>query len=134
MWIPTSIRTRLLFVFLSPLLLFLLLLLLIPVQTMTVRIHTPPISGHEELFANVRDNDLEELWTTSMGNLIPVSVDELHLILTMAAPKTELIKFGHGPDLYIADIGIPGDLYEHFGIRQPDFGQSGIVKYTNIRG
>ena len=56
------------------------------------------------------------------------------LILTMAAPKTELIKFGHGPDLYVADIGIPGDLYKHFGIRQPDFGQSGIVKYTNIQG
>ena len=56
------------------------------------------------------------------------------LILTMAAPKTELIKFGHGPDLYVADIGIPGDLYKRFGIRQPDFGQSGIVKYTNIQG
>jgi len=56
------------------------------------------------------------------------------LILTMAAPKTELIKFGHGQDLYVADIGIPGDLYEYFGIRQPDFGQSGIVKYTSIQG
>jgi len=55
------------------------------------------------------------------------------LILTMAAPKTELIKFGHGPGLYVADIGIPTDLYEHFGIRQPDFGQSGIVKYTDIQ-
>ena len=47
---------------------------------------------------------------------------------------TELIKFGHGPGLYVADIGIPGDLYKHFGIRQPDFGQSGIVKYTNMQG
>ncbi len=54
-------------------------------------------------------------------------------ILTMAAPKTELIKYGHGPDLYIADIGIPAGLYEHFGIRQPDFGQSGFVKYTSIQ-
>ncbi len=54
------------------------------------------------------------------------------LILTMAAPKTELIKFGFGPDLFIADIGIPGDLYEHFGIPQPDFGHSGIVKYTKL--
>jgi NAD(P)H-hydrate epimerase len=54
------------------------------------------------------------------------------LILTMAAPKTELIKFGYGPGLFIADIGIPGDLYEYFGIRQPDFSRSGIVRYTNL--
>lgn len=54
-------------------------------------------------------------------------------ILTMAAPKIELIKFGHSPGLLIADIGIPGDLYEHFGIRQPDFGQSGFVKYTSLQ-
>ena len=53
-------------------------------------------------------------------------------ILTMAAPKTELINFGHGPGLYIADIGIPTKLYEHLGIRQLDFSHSGIVKYTNI--
>ena len=51
------------------------------------------------------------------------------LILTMAAPKTELIKFGYGPGLYIADIGIPRELYDYFGIRQPDFRHSGIVKY-----
>ena len=54
------------------------------------------------------------------------------LILTMAAPKIELIKFGYGPGLFIADIGIPGDLYEYFGIRQPDFSRSGIVRYTNL--
>ncbi len=54
------------------------------------------------------------------------------LILTMAAPKIELIKFGYGPDLFVADIGIPGDLYEYFGIRQPDFSQSGIVRYTKL--
>jgi len=56
------------------------------------------------------------------------------LILTMAAPKTELIKFGFGPLLYIADIGIPIALYEHFGISQADFAQSGIVKYMDIQG
>ena len=55
-------------------------------------------------------------------------------ILTMAAPKIELIKFGHDPGLFIADIGIPGDLYEHFGIRQPDFAKEGIVKFTNLPG
>ncbi len=60
---------------------------------------------------------------------------ELHfrpdLILTMAAPKTELITFGYGPILYIADISIPQELYEHFGILQPAFQQSGIIKYLS---
>ncbi len=51
------------------------------------------------------------------------------LILTMAAPKAELIKFGFGPGLYIADIGIPRKLYNAFGILQTDFSQSGMVKY-----
>jgi len=54
------------------------------------------------------------------------------LILTMAAPKIELINFGHGPGLFIADIGIPRDLYKYLGIRQPDFCHSGIVRYTKL--
>lgn len=62
-----------------------------------------------------------------------VSLFDPDLILTMAAPKKELIKFGYGPSLYIADIGIPKELYDHFGIRQPDFRQAGIVKYTDLR-
>jgi len=53
------------------------------------------------------------------------------LILTMAAPKTELITFGYGPILHIADISIPRELYEHFGILQPAFQQSGIIKYLS---
>lgn len=53
------------------------------------------------------------------------------LILTMAAAKTELLTFGYGPILHIADISIPWQLYEHFGILQPDFSQSGIIKYLS---
>lgn len=53
------------------------------------------------------------------------------LILTLAAPKTELIKFGYGPILQIADIAIPRELYDHFGILQPPFQQSGIIKYLS---
>lgn len=53
------------------------------------------------------------------------------LILTMAAPKTELITLGYGPILHIADISIPLELYEHFGILQPAFQQSGIIKYLH---
>ena len=51
------------------------------------------------------------------------------LILTMAAPKTEMITFGYGPILHIADISIPRKLYDQFGILQPAFQQSGIIKY-----
>ncbi len=53
------------------------------------------------------------------------------LILTMAAPKTELINFGYGPILHIADISIPQKLYDHFGILQPAFRQSGFIKYLS---
>ena len=49
------------------------------------------------------------------------------LILNMAAPKTELIKFGYGSILRIADISIPQELYDHFSILQPAFQQSGII-------
>jgi NAD(P)H-hydrate epimerase len=53
------------------------------------------------------------------------------LILTMAAPKTELITFGYGPILLIADISIPKELYDHFGILQPAFPKSGIIEYQS---
>jgi len=52
------------------------------------------------------------------------------IILTMAAPKTELIKYGLDQNLFMADIGMPRELYEHFGIPQPAFDQTGIVKYA----
>lgn len=55
------------------------------------------------------------------------------LILTMAAPKTELIHFGYGDILQIADISLPVQLYEHFGIRQPAFQQTGIVSYLSSK-
>jgi NAD(P)H-hydrate epimerase len=51
------------------------------------------------------------------------------LILTLAAPKAELIESGFGPILQIADIGIPKKLYNHFGILQPPFQETGIVTY-----
>ena len=56
---------------------------------------------------------------------------------TPLAPKTELIKFGHGPGLFIADIGIPGDLYEYFGNRQihQALGERSIIEQSiNIAG
>jgi NAD(P)H-hydrate epimerase len=53
------------------------------------------------------------------------------LILSMAAPKTELIQFGYGPILLMADISIPRELYDHFDLPQPAFQQSGIIKYQS---
>ena len=55
------------------------------------------------------------------------------LILTLAAPKTELIKFGFGPILQIADIAIPQELYDHFDILQPPFQETGIIKYLQYK-
>lgn len=51
-------------------------------------------------------------------------------ILTLAAPKTELIQSGIESEIYIADIGIPAQLYRDLGVSQPDFGESGIVKFS----
>ena len=50
-------------------------------------------------------------------------------ILTLAAPKTELVQSRLKSEIYVADIGIPFQLYEELGIHQPDFGASGIAKF-----
>lgn len=52
-------------------------------------------------------------------------------ILTLAALKSELIQSDIGSEIYVADIGIPVQLYRELGITQPDFGESGIVKFIN---
>jgi len=51
-------------------------------------------------------------------------------ILTLAAPKTELLQSRLNSEIYVADIGIPLQLYEELGIHQPDFGISGIAKFV----
>ena len=50
-------------------------------------------------------------------------------VLTLAAMKTELLSFTGSVEIYVADLGIPGMVYEHFGIRQPTlFRRSGLLK------
>ena len=52
------------------------------------------------------------------------------IILTLVAMKKELHKLANHTSLYLADIGIPLIAYTEFGIRQPDFSHSGIVKIS----
>jgi NAD(P)H-hydrate epimerase len=54
------------------------------------------------------------------------------IIMTLAAPKKELLKPGGVlADIYVADIGIPSAIYNDFGIQQPDFNINGLVKLKN---
>lgn len=56
------------------------------------------------------------------------------IILTLAAMKSELLKYESGIEFYLADLGIPSDIYAKFGITQPkEFKKSGLL-YLNIDG
>ena len=50
------------------------------------------------------------------------------IILTLAAMKKELLKQANNASIYLADIGIPSKIYAEFGVMQPDFSHSGIIK------
>jgi len=52
-------------------------------------------------------------------------------IITLAAPKTELIQSRLNSEIFVADIGLPVQLYEDLGVTQPDFGKQGFVKYQH---
>ena len=50
-------------------------------------------------------------------------------ILTLAAMKTELLSLSGGSEIFLADLGIPGAIYHHFGIKHPSmFRYSGLLK------
>jgi hydroxyethylthiazole kinase-like uncharacterized protein yjeF len=51
-------------------------------------------------------------------------------ILTMAAPKKELLSFHPETDLLVADIGIPEQLYKQFGIDPPPFDGKGYISHN----
>ena len=53
------------------------------------------------------------------------------IILTLAAMKKELQNQSDNTSIYLADIGIPAALYDEFGVQQPDFSASGIIKILN---
>lgn len=49
-------------------------------------------------------------------------------ILTLAAPKKILYNLKNNVEIYIADIGIPQEVYVKFGIEIPPFQNNNIVK------
>jgi len=52
------------------------------------------------------------------------------VIMTLAAPKKELLDYDIQADQYLADIGFPAELYQSFGLKQPDFASSSILKLS----
>lgn len=52
-------------------------------------------------------------------------------ILSLAAPKTDLVSMLQTSDIYIADIGIPFKIYRMFGYKEPiPFFDEGIVQWV----
>lgn len=52
-----------------------------------------------------------------------------NIILTLATMKTELLPIIDSHQIYIADLGIPNQIYNKFGVKFPaEFNQSGILK------
>jgi NAD(P)H-hydrate epimerase len=54
-----------------------------------------------------------------------------NIILTLAAPKKELIDKRIKAGLFIADLGFPKKLYDNFDIDTPPFHVSGILGWKN---
>ncbi|NOR76477.1 MAG: NAD(P)H-hydrate epimerase [Draconibacterium sp.] len=48
-------------------------------------------------------------------------------ILTLAASKKVLYNLNSNPEIYIADIGIPKEVYEKFGVKYLPFNKSNII-------
>ncbi|MDO6490853.1 MULTISPECIES: NAD(P)H-hydrate epimerase [unclassified Cellulophaga] len=48
-------------------------------------------------------------------------------IMTLAAPKTILEKLPSGVEVFVADIGIPKSVYEHFNIKMPNFSENQLI-------
>ncbi|SFW26583.1 NAD(P)H-hydrate epimerase [Cellulophaga fucicola] len=42
-------------------------------------------------------------------------------VMTLAAPKTILEKLPSAVEVFVADLGIPKSVYDHFNIKMPDF-------------
>jgi NAD(P)H-hydrate epimerase len=57
------------------------------------------------------------------------SIFKPDMILTLAAMKTELLPLARYIDIYLADLGLPRDVYTQSGIEQPEeFKVSGLLK------
>ena len=52
------------------------------------------------------------------------------VILTLAVPKKELLDADIQAEQYLTDIGFPAELYQSFGVQQPEFALSSILKLS----
>ena len=48
-------------------------------------------------------------------------------VMTLAAPKTILEKLPSDVEVYMADLGIPKLVYEHFNIKMPNFTENQLI-------
>lgn len=49
-------------------------------------------------------------------------------ILTLAAPKKILDRLHHDIEIYVADLGIPKEVYEHYNLSIPPFYENSLLK------
>lgn len=48
-------------------------------------------------------------------------------VMTLAAPKIILEKLPNGVEVFVADLGIPKAVYEHFNIKMPNFTENQLI-------
>jgi len=48
-------------------------------------------------------------------------------VMTLAAPKTILEQLPNEVEVYVADLGIPKSVYEHFNIKMPNFKEHQLI-------
>jgi len=65
--------------------------------------------------------------TGFMGNTEPVYF-KADTVLTLAAPKKILYHLPEGTDIYVADLGIPKEVYTKFDVSMLPFDRNGIIK------
>jgi NAD(P)H-hydrate epimerase len=66
---------------------------------------------------------------TGFDKISGSSLFKPNIILTLAAMKTELLPLVGGIDIYLADLGLPREVYSKFGLEQPDgFKMSGLLR------
>jgi len=56
---------------------------------------------------------------------------QAHKVLTLAAPKKILYNLPSGTEIYVADLGIPKEVYQKFGVNILPFQRKSILKITN---
>lgn len=53
-------------------------------------------------------------------------------VMTLAAPKIILEKLPREVEVYVADLGIPKSVYEHFNIKMPNFMQNQLIALKSV--